>query len=380
MKRENDEINRLFRTSLSDAEMPVRLDFWNELEKDIPIAIRRRKMIVFRFAAAASVLLVFAGTFAAFMNFLPKNEIADAFTKAAVSCGAEGTLSQDAVKIDFPPIETATYAGSLGKKTSGNHCAVSSAENEEDAVSVTISMSFSFSQSGYTSNQSNRNIFTAGQNGKDIENEETDSQNRLLTTEVNKSRRSSINGFVAGNIPFAGKQNQSVRTEHKLPLSAGVTIRKELTRRFSLETGLVYTKLNTELTAGEYDADHYRQDQTLHYLGIPLKAGVSVYEKKRVELYASAGSMIEKCISGHIKTKHYEQGENISYEKSLLRPNPLQLSLLLSAGIQYALTDRFSIYAEPGLNYYFDDGSPVETVRKDKPLQFNLLCGIRMTY
>ena len=60
MKKENDEITDLFRTRLADAGMTVRDGFWEELSQDIPVACQhRRRLIFFRVAAAASVLLVF---------------------------------------------------------------------------------------------------------------------------------------------------------------------------------------------------------------------------------------------------------------------------------------------------------------------------------
>ena len=42
------------------------------------------------------------------------------------------------------------------------------------------------------------------------------------------------------------------------------------------------------------------------------------------------------------------------------------------------LGDKVGLYAEPGLNYYFDNGSPVENVFKSRPLNFNLTLGLRL--
>ena len=58
MKKENDEITDLFRTRLADAGMSVRDGFWEELSQEIPVACQhRRRILLFRVAAAASVLL-----------------------------------------------------------------------------------------------------------------------------------------------------------------------------------------------------------------------------------------------------------------------------------------------------------------------------------
>ena len=44
---------------------------------------------------------------------------------------------------------------------------------------------------------------------------------------------------------------------------------------------------------------------------------------------------------------------------------------------EYKLTDFFSLYAEPGLGYFFKDGSTIPTIYQDHPLNFNLSFGLR---
>ena len=41
---------------------------------------------------------------------------------------------------------------------------------------------------------------------------------------------------------------------------------------------------------------------------------------------------------------------------------------------------RQGIYVEPGVAYFFDDGSDVQTIRKENPFNFNIQAGIRLTY
>ena len=57
--------------------------------------------------------------------------------------------------------------------------------------------------------------------------------------------------------------------KHHFPVSVGITVQKELNNRLALETGLVYTYLSSDLTAG--GAAYYTQNQQLHYLGITVK-------------------------------------------------------------------------------------------------------------
>ena len=50
-----------------------------------------------------------------------------------------------------------------------------------------------------------------------------------------------------------------------------------------------------------------------------------------------------------------------------------------AAGVQVNITPQIGLYAEPGIAYYFDDGSDVETIRKEHPLNFNLQVGLRFS-
>jgi len=43
-------------------------------------------------------------------------------------------------------------------------------------------------------------------------------------------------------------------------------------------------------------------------------------------------------------------------------------------------TKHLGLYAEPGIAYYFDDGSQIETIRKEHPFNFNLQFGLRFSF
>ena len=59
--------------------------------------------------------------------------------------------------------------------------------------------------------------------------------------------------------------------------------------------------------------------------------------------------------------------------------NTFQWSLSAAAGAQFKITEKLGIYAEPGVVYYFDDGSNVNTIRKEHPFNFNIQLGVRFT-
>ena len=55
----------------------------------------------------------------------------------------------------------------------------------------------------------------------------------------------------------------------------------------------------------------------------------------------------------------------------------LQFSVNGSLGAAFNLNRQFSLYAEPGMGYYFDNGSTIPTYYQDKPFSFNLNVGLR---
>ena len=63
-----------------------------------------------------------------------------------------------------------------------------------------------------------------------------------------------------------------------------------------------------------------------------------------------------------------------------LSQRPWQFSVLGAVGAQYNLSRRVGVYVEPGVSYYFDDGSSLATLRKEHPCGFTLQAGLRLTY
>ena len=166
-------------------------------------------------------------------------------------------------------------------------------------------------------------------------------------------------------LPFLQNRTPGiVSIDHKQPISAGFSIRKNLRKDFSVETGLVYTFLASDIL---YEGAAQETSQKLHYLGIPLRANWNFVDKNKFTFYVSAGGTVEKCIYGKMGS------EDLSVD-------PLQLSVLAAIGAQYNIGKHFGIYLEPGISYFFDDGSGIRTIRTDNPCNFTLQAGLRLSY
>ena len=164
--------------------------------------------------------------------------------------------------------------------------------------------------------------------------------------------------------------------KHRQPVKVGVSVRYQFNRWFGLESGLVYSHLASELSTG-YQGNYFHTDQTLQYLGIPLMASGSFWNNDRFNFYLSAGGMIEKCIAGKSDTQYVLNYEQTSSAQKHIMEKQCQFSVNGSIGVQVNIISSLGIFVEPGISYYFDNGSPIENIYKSKPLNFSLNLGVR---
>lgn len=169
------------------------------------------------------------------------------------------------------------------------------------------------------------------------------------------------------------------RVRHRLPVHAGASIAYRINDRVSVETGIAYSYLSADIHEGS-DSYYFAGEQSLHYVGIPVGVRVRAMSWKNFDIYVGAGFEADKCVSGTIKKAYVikDQTRDDGHESISIRP--LQWSVNAGAGVQYNFSSMVGIYAEPGLSYYFDNGSNIETIYSEKPLNFNLNIGLRVSF
>ena len=169
---------------------------------------------------------------------------------------------------------------------------------------------------------------------------------------------------------------QKTEYEHHLPIRIGLSVAYVLTDRLSIGTGLTYTRLSSDIKDASMESN-YSGEQRLHYVGIPVNVSYKVASSRWICLYGTAGVLAEKCVSG-TTDEGYVENNTMKYTNTQdISSKPLQMSVNAGVGIQFDFIDNVGIYAEPGLSYYFDDGSALQTIYKEKPLNFNLNVGVR---
>ena len=158
------------------------------------------------------------------------------------------------------------------------------------------------------------------------------------------------------------------RQHHDHPISFGLTLSYPLTNRWTLSTGLVYTRLNSQFV-NVLSGTPITTDQRLDYLGVPLNVQYHVLKGKGWKAYASAGAQLD----WNIKAKRNTEGVDVN-----ARNDHPQWSLGGAVGVEYDIIPIVGIYAEPGFRYYLQNDSKVKNFFKDQPLNWTLQVGIRL--
>lgn len=179
--------------------------------------------------------------------------------------------------------------------------------------------------------------------------------------------------------------------EHRQPISIGGKLSFAFTSGrggkdlgWSLGTGLYYTRLTTELTAGSSHT-YYLNHQSIHYLGLPLEVSRTLFSLHSVSFSALAGVNAEFPLRGTMNVDTYIDHSIYSSKKQTLRDVPMQFSADAALSAEYRLRSRhrrgdWGIYAEPGIVYHFDDRSSMLTLYSERKLNFNVQMGVRFHF
>lgn len=169
---------------------------------------------------------------------------------------------------------------------------------------------------------------------------------------------------------------------HKIPVKVGLTARYNITGRLGVETGLTYSILSSSVKTGnsETGKNWSTGSQTLHYLGIPLNISFNILNSRYVNIYVTGGGMMEKSISGSIKTDEYVDGKFARTLTTNISPKGLQWSVNAAAGIQANILPQLGFFVEHGVSHHFKNGSRVRSIYTDKPTDFSLGFGLRYSF
>ena len=170
---------------------------------------------------------------------------------------------------------------------------------------------------------------------------------------------------------------------HERPLTLQLSLSRQFNSRWSLSTGLSYTRMKSTFQGGNENTQIHRT-QRLHYLGIPLHLHYRLTGGKRWSLYTSGGLQLDIPVSAKLSTQYIYGGPYAHLDTSSAVETtinaPWQWSFGIGAGVQYEIVPHLKVYLEPSLNYYIPSSDAVETYRTEHPLDLSLPLGIRISW
>lgn len=185
----------------------------------------------------------------------------------------------------------------------------------------------------------------------------------MLDTDMQGVSSAIADPTIGGQQSSTAHKDEVVESNHHSSWSVGLSVGRNILPRVTLETGVVYTLLTSEVKLNS----GIIQGQNIQYLGIPLKLNYELFEGDKYQVYTGGGIMLERALSAT------RGGERIDVA-------PWQWSSSLSVGAQYRISRNVAIYLEPGVNWYFDADTSVPSLYSESPVYFNLRGGIRLCY
>ena len=182
----------------------------------------------------------------------------------------------------------------------------------------------------------------------------------------------------AGDAAGTGTDKIVRKSHHYMPVNFSLALKYRLNNRFGIETGLSYSRMKSDFEMGS-NGNTINEQQTIHYLGIPVKGIYSIYNRKVWSLYGSLGVTTEIPVYSPLNTSYYLHGVLETTDKTTIRA-PWQWSIGTGIGLQYNFTPNIGLFAEPSLQYYIPTGTQIETYRTEHPFNFSLPLGIRFTW
>lgn len=229
--------------------------------------------------------------------------------------------------------------------------------------------SYAMTRQTTSSLQSNR--WTVGVHAEGITTDSRNTQRPMLMATRESDMLVSGNPnkvqSVLSNAPLQ-LADYSQTKHHYHPMSFGLSVGYNLTPRLTLTTGMVYTYASSDFTSSAA-GDDIVETQRLHYIGVPLNLKYKVWGNSAIHTYATAGCQADFNVSAKMQTGDITTDADKDHT---------QWSVGGAVGIQYNIIPRMGIYAEPGMRYYIDNKSSVETIFKEKKLNFNLQLGVRV--
>lgn len=169
-------------------------------------------------------------------------------------------------------------------------------------------------------------------------------------------------------------------TEHKHPVGLGFMAGYALSKRWEIETGLVYTRLTSVNSTYKMNGFHKEYETSIYYLGAPVGLRFNVVHRDLWKLFLNQSFVIEKGLRNRFSTYYMDNDVEVNVESTYAPVRGIQLSILSGVGIDLTISKQFSLYGQGGIQYFFLNESQPYTIRSTNPLWPSIQTGIRYNF
>ena len=426
----NDALKQFVKGKLANYKQEVPPNGWEELEKSI-LASQKTKVMHTRWLASsvAAVAAALIGVFFLFQN--TKEELSTLTTETKTeetqipSKKEEKSLITKQSKTKVEATATPLLADNASKLQQTTHQAIvtenkaqpaltvfdKSLEAKEDIASEreesTIEKKRTSDIDDEKRQQMIQDFINQGKESSSIidDTKQIKRKNRLaislsgrsgLSSQQNNTLPSTLRASVSDSYGMftmskmqAYNEDEKVspesETTHKQPISLGVLTSFNITPKLQVETGLIYTHLSSETTNRSESFTNTEKVQ-FHYLGVPLNINYTLLSVNKLNLFVTAGTMVEKDINGKIR---YNDEKDISSvvnggyanesSAKINQKNP-QWSIAGGVGITYPLYHKTHLFGKVGGRYYINANNEYKTYYSDEKLGLDIQAGIKFNF
>lgn len=189
--------------------------------------------------------------------------------------------------------------------------------------------------------------------------------NGIILAQANSSGSGKVQTVMSNSdgVIFAAPRRTKFTYDHKIPITVGLSFSKRIPFNLELSTGLVYTLMESGVTA-ELTGQSFTQ--RVQFIGIPLGVRWNFWRWRHFDTYLGGEVLGEKVIDA----KYGD--DNIDVDR-------LQWSLHAIAGVRYNIGDHVGFYVEPKLSHYMTE-LPLTTIRNEHTLNMNVQFGLSVQF
>ena len=150
---------------------------------------------------------------------------------------------------------------------------------------------------------------------------------------------------------------------HHMPLTAGITFNKRIVRNLYGSVGLNFTSMSSDVTP-DNGTGEFKQKVML--VGLPFGVKWNFWRYRGLSTFIGGEALVERVVSAKFNN------ESVTIKR-------LQWSIHATAGVQYNFNRNIGIYLAPKLSHYITT-MPLNTMRNEHPLNFNLQLGLSLDF